>query len=174
MTLTRDNSKAAIWFDDNCYGVVVCKSIDGEVRCSSINTPYPHKNLEIVCAKTGGLSEKEILNNLIKIRNQYHNILNIACNNSLMVETIKLPFLDTHFKEFNNSTEAITKMITLLTDERIIMPDELKPLFQSEFDIYNSTENETPLVSALLMCVLQVEEFFQQVYTDVVRVRRTV
>ncbi|MEO1431753.1 MAG: hypothetical protein AAFV71_22380 [Cyanobacteria bacterium J06633_8] len=172
MTLTRFNSRSAIWFDDNCYGVVVCKSIDGKLLWKSGNKSFSLKNLEIVHANTGLLSEKEILDNLTRLSGEYRDVLNLACNNSLMVETIKLPLLDSYFKEFNNSTEAITKMKTLLTDERIMMPDELKPLFRSEFDVYDSTENQTPLVSALLMCLLQVKEFFQQIYLDVLRPKR--
>ncbi|NJO63771.1 MAG: hypothetical protein HC836_37990 [Richelia sp. RM2_1_2] len=115
------------------------------------------------------MSEKEILTCVARLGNEYRDVLTLACSNSLMVETIKLPIINSFFQEYNNSVEAITKMKSLLTDKRIIIPNELKALFQQELDVYHPTDNQTPLISALLMCVLQVEEFFKQIYLDVFR-----
>lgn len=169
MTLTRHNSKSAIWFSENCYGFVVGKSVDGQLLWQSGNRSFYLKNLEVIHATRGLLSEKEIIRELTRFSGEHRDILNLACNNSLMVKTLKLPVLDAHFREFNNSTEAITKLKTLLSDKRILFPEELKPLFQSELEIYHPTENQTPLLSALLMVVLQVDEFFQQIYLDLFR-----
>lgn len=166
MNLNRSNSKSAVWFGDNCYGFVVCKSVDGQLLWKSGNRSFSLKNLEVVHAKTGLLSEKEIIRNLTGISGEYRDMLDFACNNSLMTKTIKLPVSDAHFQEFNNSAEAIIKVKTLLTDKRILIPEELKLVFQQELEVYHPIDNQTPLVSALLMCVLQVQEFFEQIYLD--------
>ncbi len=169
MNLSSYNSKSAVFFGENCYGLIVCKSVEGQFLWKSGSRSFYLKNLEVIHAKSGLLSEKEILVNLTRISGEYRDMLDFACNNSLMIQTIKLPVSDSHFQEFYHPTEAIIKMKTLLTDKRIIIPEELKSVFQEELEIYHPTENQTPLVSGLLMCVLQVQEFFEQIYIDVFR-----
>lgn len=166
MNLNAFNSKSAIWFDENCYGFVVCKTVEGELLRTINNRRFCLTNLEVIHAQKGVLSEKQILKNLTRISGEYRDILNFGCNNSLLTKTIKLPVSDSHFQEFNNSIEAIVKVKTLLADKRILFPEELKDLFQQELDYYHPVENQTPLVSALLMAVLQVQEFFEQIYLD--------
>lgn len=167
MTLTRYNNYSAIWFDDKCYGVVITKSINGELIYAKGTHRKYKTNLEVLHGESEELSEKKIIANITRIGSDNRNILDIKCNNYIMTNVIdnqlsmpKHQFIDISYMDYNNSIEAIVRAKTLLNDQRIIIPNSLKPVFQEQLNTYHPTDNQTPLISALLMCMLQVNWSF--------------
>lgn len=157
--LHRFNSYSAIWFDEKCYGLVVTKSVNGEEIYRRGTKVVYETDLEVVFACSGELSEKKIKSEVARLGSVYRNILSLNCNNSLMVNTVKNQLVRCSYEAFDNSIEAITKAKTLLNDKRIIIPQEYKQDYQQELDVYHPIENQLPLISGLLMCVLQVKDF---------------
>ena len=146
---------AAFYFGLDTFALVVIQEIEGRWSMTKGHRKESEINYEIVAADEFPLSVDRVRAKSIELRKTYPDIDTVIINNPLMKDYIvdDYSLFSCQPLQLINSDNLISLFKALLTDKLIDVGEELKDKMNKEIGNYHPKDNETPIVTALLMCL---------------------